>query len=1144
MNDGDSSPEQKQEEQEELQEQEEGFDDILPNNFEAVDVESDDSSTNHEEKPPVSYRSNVPACDFDDSDYSLTCAFPHIFPLGRAYGRSTGTLNREQLNHLFTQFHQAPARDRKLLAYIFDNKRRTQTMFGVKVLSKGNSTAYRKMDEVVNALGFQDKLEAAINDPESKDARELLKTLHNCLTIAGKNQSYGSHELRNVVPTVKEISKSLGPPSAFVTCSLDSKGNPRAFRLSKAIVTNRDMPAHLPEEKLDEFIEKMVGDGNATQENNYFPFPMDESARAKEGIDNPIAYVQEFMAVVHSLLSVVIGIIPENFFSQISGKTTRKTVYLGNTKGALGHVFSYYGVIEANNRGDLHFHLICFGSLPPHVLTNFATCPNIRNKISEVLQSYYTTELDREFIIYKAIKNVLAERKRHRLPVFTLDKQNTANLLKAERATPVDGLTDHNSKEKIRKRTRMQDSQQQLHNHIRFTCSKGIMGKTGCRYSRPYACNEEINVVRLSARQKLPDTDEYDPEDGGKGDESWISTNVEDSSVWESKSPIDSLDRTVFYWDLARPYTIPIEEPFPQCANYMEGSLVFSEHEKQQKARMVANQLCDSGPSFLRSNFDAMVSLSLDDLLAIFCAVNHEIFDMNGKLVEHSSVISDVTRSHNNVAILGSSEQGKAAAFYLGPYFSKEKFGFEESLLIMALANKHIHTFESKAEDTGTNSRNTKYFIQRCLNQHCLKMEVSDYQMAAALLSMPVIIRSHIFSFVDPHSAITYMEDKMHEEKSTDTLSSTNTSIHNNDSNDNTSESENSLREEAVLPETDRVNLACPREFGYTKIYQVEQGLNGNAGTKMAIPKVSLYYERGKELEHLNMIEYECLIQIEKKKTEKDGDADDCTMHNHEVPGDFPQLNTKKPGRQSSPRFEYNTNFEMQRLFQQRLAAKQSLPFVIGNAPPKRPGNRPLQLNGESVSDYEKRLDSWQRQADIFARYYLLLFRPTSRNLRESDFTFESLQNWIADCRASKNWLKEFRLVMFNNRLNGMSISSTNKKLITAYRGRCRTIWTDEERYNNNEYFASQRAQRAEDLEASGLAPAEYNLEHNDLGNDINKRMKKQENDISYIQTALEGLLPPSASHNRYGDDKPKSLSSSAPSVLSLLIRPNSFPTG
>jgi hypothetical protein len=156
-----------------------------------------------------------------------------------------------------------------------------------------------------------------------------------------------------------------------------------------------------------------------------------------------------------------------------------------------------------------------------------------------------------------------------------------------------------------------------------------------------------------------------------------------------------------------------------------------------------------------------MICLSLDDLLAIFFAVNHKMFDMNGKLVEHSALILDVTRSHNNVAVLGSSEQGKAAAFYLGPYFSKEKFGFEESLLIMALANKHIHTFESKAEDKGTDGRNTKYFIQRCLNQHCLKMEVSDYQMAAALLSMPVIIRSKNVSFVDPHSAMAYIEDKM-----------------------------------------------------------------------------------------------------------------------------------------------------------------------------------------------------------------------------------------------------------------------------------------------------------------------------------------------------------------------------------------------
>jgi hypothetical protein len=34
-----------------------------------------------------------------------------------------------------------------------------------------------------------------------------------------------------------------------------------------------------------------------------------------------------------------------------------------------------------------------------------------------------------------------------------------------------------------------------------------------------------------------------------------------------------------------------------------------------------------------------MIRLSLDDLLATFCAVNHKLFHMNGKLVEHSSLI-------------------------------------------------------------------------------------------------------------------------------------------------------------------------------------------------------------------------------------------------------------------------------------------------------------------------------------------------------------------------------------------------------------------------------------------------------------------------------------------------------------------------
>jgi hypothetical protein len=95
-------------------------------------------------------------------------------------------------------------------------------------------------------------------------------------------------------------------------------------------------------------------------------------------------------------------------------------------------------------------------------------------------------------------------------------------------------------------------------------------------------------------------------------------------------------------------------------------------------------------------------------------------------------------------------------------------------------------------------------------------------------------------------------------------------------------------------------------------IYEVEEGVNGNAGTKIAIPKVSLYLERGKALKYLNMIEYECLMQMEKKKTKKDdGATADYFMDERNVLNGLLQVNTKKVGRQSSLRFENNTNLEI-----------------------------------------------------------------------------------------------------------------------------------------------------------------------------------------------------------------------------------------
>jgi hypothetical protein len=110
-------------------------------------------------------------------------------------------------------------------------------------------------------------------------------------------------------------------------------------------------------------------------------------------------------------------------------------------------------------------------------------------------------------LVFKTVQDVLFQRKRQGSVVFPMKKINAAHLLTRERAHLTDGLTSQNCMRMLTERTKIQATQQQIHAHIRFTCAKGIMGKTGCRYSRPLALNNEINIVKLLNCNKMENKD-------------------------------------------------------------------------------------------------------------------------------------------------------------------------------------------------------------------------------------------------------------------------------------------------------------------------------------------------------------------------------------------------------------------------------------------------------------------------------------------------------------------------------------------------------------------------------------------------------------------------------------------------------------
>ena len=1073
---------------------------------------------------------------FDDStDEAISFAFPNVFMLGTAYGRATGRLNKTQMHHLLTQFHQTPSKDRRLLLYVFDNKRRAETNFGVKALAKGSSKCFQELAKVVNSPGFADKLEYAKENPDSKEATDLLKLVHRCLTIAGKNQVLGSHELRYVVPRIKEISKTVGSPGVFLTCALEGKNNPRALRLAQAVVDNDRFPASIFDDtagtdqagSLGKFIDYLAKNGYAARSDHLFNMPLDPSTRAATAIDNPVAYVQEFMSVVNAVLSTILGIPPENFFAQSHGKKRRRKQYVV-LKGAFGRTFSYYGVIEANDRGELHFHLVLFGSLPPHLLHNFATFPNVRQAIMETLQSYYKSELQRPTHIYKRLCDIMHDRRKHQLSYFDLDKNRTPPLCKPKPHLHVDKVTT----DSISALTELQSCQQEVHRHLMFTCSKGCLGLTGCRFCRPFPINATTSVVKLLPREALDDGS-YPMDDGGEGDNCWIVEPVSNDCTIATRSPLDAPDRTIYYWDLCRPAVTPLSLlPFEGYAAYKAGTLVFSDAEavlKKEEIITILESLVAAPPSAAKCGAEIMVpnaffswmrqALSLDEIVEIYELINVDLEDGNGYVVEHSPIVSYCTGSHNNATPLGSSEQGKAAAFYLGPYFMKSKFDLQQCLVLFCDVQKHNDIYKSTATDVDTNNnRATMYFLERVLNKLSLLMEVSDCQAAAALLGLPTEIRSDNLAYVGPHESIAYMQHRRLEElrkydddnedevsdydyddpfivdsDSSDGEMNHAGMLHDSDYDDNDAdddnednidndESDDSILYHSHTPQSqdDIINDGIPAQFGYSKIWTVDDNI------KVPIPACHHYFYRGKGLEVLNLLEYTALVQVMEKPKK-----DHC---------DKPTTKA----RQARSVFDIHPGCELHAKFCQKLKTKQDVPFVCGQPPPRRPGVKPDQMEGETQHHYHLRIANWTRRANKFAQYYLMLFRPMKdiTEMTQSDFTMEALMKWIETLQKDHSWLSEFRLVMLNHRLNGMSVSFKSKKTISAYRGRNRTIWSDQQRQR-------QRQLRHLEFQASHADIAEvdaavFNAEHKVLSEEKVRNMRHQTEDIRRLNKVMQ----------------------------------------
>ena len=246
--------------------------------------------------------------------------------------------------------------------------------------------------------------------------------------------------------------------------------------------------------------------------------------------------------------------------------------------------------------------------------------------------------------------------------------------------------------------------------------------------------------------------------------------------------------------------------------------------------------------------------------------------------------------------MLGALDQAKSALFYLVPYQGKGKFPIQEALPILNDALQYVdHNPSQHPTESGTKNRNIKYLLTRTLNRMHLRMEISDYEMAASLLELPSVISSDRFAVGDPkalsalrrHACVK--QDGCSGPRAMDRICEMVTKEH----------AKRKLRnsKQAGIKTTKEVFLECDRDAqeegrsteGPDKRSEVEVPERGQSrdgkdlvpeygfvhqvcireekkATSIFVPEAALYLQRGKELECLSYYEYLGCVHVKSGK--------------------------------------------------------------------------------------------------------------------------------------------------------------------------------------------------------------------------------------------------------------------------------------
>jgi len=201
---------------------------------------------------------------------------------------------------------------------------------------------------------------------------------------------------------------------------------------------------------------------------------------------------------------------------------------------------------------------------------------------------------------------------------------------------------------------------------------------------------------------------------------------------------------------------------------------------------------------------DKLRMFDVHDLRRLYTMVSDSLVERNGWVVDFNPLLASLLGCNSNHLHLGSTEQSKAALFYIGPYINKDGVKITDALPILLKAQEHVINNPSVAEDSGTNKRHVQHTLTRTLNRMNNMIEVTDTQVAATLLGMGASLCSESFVTCDTEGYVKFATDEFNR-----TQEKSSCCDFGNHVDDNESESD-SAKEKEYYDETDILfDLEC-----------------------------------------------------------------------------------------------------------------------------------------------------------------------------------------------------------------------------------------------------------------------------------------------------------------------------------------------